>query len=313
MRYKWLSQFVGLIIFVFILYKVNLRNVLALLRGAQFTVLSLAAALTLLFVVLKALRWKYLLSMQGIHYETRGCILAYLGSMYIGLVTPGRLGDFIKIGYLKMDTGVSVGRGFSSVFADRLFDLFVLTSMALSGALALALGKNVLIIILCWVFINIFTVFVLLHERFGKQVICRLFKLFVPKHKGDKLEGQFEEFYSGVEGLKKVGILIPTLLTVLIYSILYVQCYLIARALGISITLLNIAFCISAANLISLLPISISGIGTRDATMIALFSILQLSRESALSFSITFLFISNVSACIIGLIAWLLKPLKVRA
>ncbi|MCX5752609.1 MAG: lysylphosphatidylglycerol synthase domain-containing protein, partial [Candidatus Krumholzibacteria bacterium] len=90
------------------------------------------------------------------------------------------------------------------------------------------------------------------------------------------------------------------------------QCYLIADALDISISFLNIAFCISAANLISLLPISISGIGTRDATMIAMFSMLHLSRESAVSFSIMFLFISNISACVIGAIAWFRKPLKVR-
>ena len=312
MRYRWLSQLIGLIIFVFILYKVDLKSVVSRLYGAHLAILLIALALTLCFVVLKAIRWKYLLAMQGIDYEPKECVLAYLASMYLGLVTPGRVGDFMKVLYLRTDKGVTLGRGFSSVFADRLFDLLILTSMALSGALALALTRSLLMIILSWIFIYLLTVLIFLNERFGRRVIGRLFRIFVPKNKGNSLEGQFEEFYAGMERLKKVNILVPLLLSVLIFLILYVQCYLIAIALSIPISLLHISFCISAANLLALLPISVSGIGIRDATMIAMFSILRLSRESALSFSITFLFVSNISACVVGAIAWFLKPLKVR-
>jgi len=312
MRHKWLLHLIGVFMFVYILYKVDMKNVFSLLLGARYAVLAIALALTVGFVVLKALRWKYLLAMQGIDYEAKDCLLAYLASMYAGLVTPGRLGDFVKVIYLRTDKGVTLGRGFSSVFADRLFDLLILIAMAFSGALALALTRNMLIVILSWILVFMATVFVFLNGRLGRRIVRALFRVFMPKKMGSGLEVQFEEFYSGIGQLKRIEIFVPLLLSVLTYLILYIQCYLIANALDISITVLNIAFCISAANLISLLPISISGIGTRDVTLIAMFSILHLSRESALSFSIMFLFVSNISACVIGAIAWFLKPLKVR-
>jgi glycosyltransferase 2 family protein len=312
MRHKWLFQLIGGVIFVIILFKVNLKNVFTLLSSASFPLLAVAVALTVVFVVLKALRWQYLLAMQGVDYETKECMLAYLGSMYVGLVTPGRLGDFIKVIYLKTDKGLTFGSGFASVLADRLFDLFMLISMAFSGALALALGRNMLIVILCWILLFGGFLLVVFHERFGKRIVGALFRIFTPKGRDVRLNDQFEDFYSGIEKFKSIRMTIPFLLTILIYLLLYVQCYLIARALHIDITFLNIAFCISAANLVSLLPISISGIGTRDATMIAMFAILGLSKESALSFSIVFLFVSNISACVIGAIAWFRKPLNVK-
>jgi uncharacterized protein (TIRG00374 family) len=312
MRHKWLFQLIGVLVFVYILHKVNLRNVISLMFGARYAVLAVALVLTLGFVLLKALRWKYLLAMQGIDYETKDCFLAYLSSMYVGLVTPGRIGDFVKVIYLRTDKGVTLGRGFSSVFADRLFDLFILIAMAFSGAVTLAMTRNMLVVILSWIALFLLTVGIFLNERVGRPMVRALFKVFTPK-KAAGIEIHFEDFYSGIERFKKPGILVPLLLSVLTYAILYVQCYLITYALDIPITPLNVAFSISAANLISLLPISISGIGTRDATLIAIFSILHLSRESALSFSIMFLFISNISACIVGAIAWFRKPIRVRA
>jgi uncharacterized protein (TIRG00374 family) len=313
MRHKWLFQLIGVLIFAFILYKVNIKAVIHLFRDAHFTVLLLALIITVPFIILKAVRWRYLLAMQGIEYGAKDSMLAYLGSMYMGLVTPGRLGDFIKVIYLKTDMGVTLGKGFSSVITDRLFDLLILISMAISGVLAFALSRNMLIIVLAWLFIYLLIVLVFFNERIGKKAMGILFRIFMPRRKGGDFELQFRDFYLGMKEFKRIELIIPLLLSLLTYSILYVQCYMIAYSLNISISLLNIAFCISTANLISLLPISISGIGTRDATMIAMFSMLQLSRESALSFSIMFLFISNISACAVGALAWFRKPVQVKA
>jgi uncharacterized protein (TIRG00374 family) len=312
MRHKWLFQLIGIAIFVIILFKINLKNVIALIWSASLPPLVIAVCLTAVFVALKALRWKYLLAMQGIDYETKDCVLAYLGSMYMGLVTPGRLGDFIKVIYLRTDKGLTYGSAFSSVLADRMLDLFVLISMAFSGALALALARNMLIVILSWILAFAVFMLIVFHERFGKRIVGTLFRVLMPKGKGIRLHEQFEDFYAGVERFKSVRISIPLLVTTVIYLVLYLQCYLLAQAMRIPITFLNLAFCISAANLVSLLPISISGIGTRGATLIAMFAILRLSREAAMSFSIMFLFVSNISACVIGAIAWFAKPLDVK-
>ena len=56
-----------------------------------------------------------------------------MSSIYIGFVTPGRLGEFVKAVYLKSDKGLSLSKGMSSVLVDRLFDLYLLIILGLIG------------------------------------------------------------------------------------------------------------------------------------------------------------------------------------
>ena len=46
--------------------------------------------------------------------------LIYMSSLYIGFLTPGELGEFVKVLYLTNDKKISIGAGFSSVLTDRL-------------------------------------------------------------------------------------------------------------------------------------------------------------------------------------------------
>lgn len=313
MRRKWLFQLIGILLFVLILWKLNLRIVFSILANTQPIVLLLALSLSIPFVLLKVVRWRYLLRMQAIDYDFKNSLLAYLGSMYLGLVTPGRIGDFAKVLHLKSDKRVPLSEGFSSVFVDRLFDLLIVVSMACAGGLAFALSRNILVVIFVFLLLFLAIVFVLLNARIGKPLISVLFRAVLPRKYGDAAEVRFATFYNGIEQFKNLKIVYPLFLSLLGYSIFFVQCYLIAVSLNIQITFLNVAFCISTANMVSLIPISISGIGTRDATVISIFSVLNLSKEAALAFSIMFLFISNLSACIVGAIAWFKKPVEVKA
>ena len=87
-------------------------------------------------------------------------------------------------------------------------------------------------------------------------------------------------------------------------------CYLLAIGLNIPVSFFYLASCVSISNIISLLPVSVSGIGTRDVLLIALFSQVGLSAESAVGFSFMFLvFFSGMSA-LFGFIAWTLNPIS---
>ncbi len=313
MKRKWLFQLIGIVLFLFILYKLDLGNAISIISGADLTTLLLALLLTIPFVLLKSLRWSCLLRLQKIDYPFRSSTLAYLSSMYLGLVTPGRIGDFAKVLYLKNEQDISFSRGFSSVFVDRLFDLLILLLMACAGVLTFALPTNVLLILLVILLLLAAGIVVFTVDSVGRRLIHFLLKLVLPRKRQDIARDKFDIFYSAVQQLKKPGIINALLLSVAAYAIFYLQCYLIARSVNISISYLNAAFSISTANLVSLLPISISGIGTRDATLISIFSVLDLSKESALVFSILFLFISNISTCLIGAVAWFVKPVDIKS
>tara|TARA_B100000427_G_C15460098_1_gene573624 strand:- start:997 stop:1215 length:219 start_codon:yes stop_codon:yes gene_type:complete len=63
------------------------------------------------------------------------------------------------------------------------------------------------------------------------------------------------------------------------------------------------------SNLVSFLPISISGLGTRDATLIFLFSLINIQSELALSYSLLIFFTIFLAGGLFGYFCWWIKPL----
>jgi hypothetical protein len=64
---------------------------------------------------------------------------------------------------------------------------------------------------------------------------------------------------------------------------------------------------ISAAIFVGLIPISISGIGTRDFVLIMIFSRVGLTEEQAVTFSLTFIGVYIIIG-LAGLVCWLSAP-----
>ncbi|MBA7640673.1 hypothetical protein ES703_48344 [subsurface metagenome] len=126
------------------------------------------------------------------------------------------------------------------------------------------------------------------------------------------MDESVNDFYSGIEELKKSRLVIPLLITIFAYIIFYTQGYLIAKSLSIPVSFFYLVFCLSLASLVALIPISIFGIGTRDATLIVLFSTQGLTEEAAVSLSLALLFVFYVSVGGMGALAWLKRPVNLN-
>jgi uncharacterized membrane protein YbhN (UPF0104 family) len=64
--------------------------------------------------------------------------------------------------------------------------------------------------------------------------------------------------------------------------------------------------------LVELIPISVSGIGTRDAAVVFFFSVLGIGSAEAVSFSLIYLIFGTYFNALVGFIAWLANPAKLR-
>src|SRR5215468_10336716 len=78
--------------------------------------------------------------------------MSFLTSLYLGMLTPGRVGDVLRAQYLRHDLGVPYAEGVASVVVDRLLDLYVLVVFVALGAVtwagvaATVLGPLVLLV-----------------------------------------------------------------------------------------------------------------------------------------------------------------------
>lgn len=308
---KWALRSIGLALFVFLLVRYQVLESLLSLDMASAGLLLAAIALNVPQIVLKVVRWRYLLSVQGIRYPQLPATLAYFGSIFIGLLTPGRLGEFIKSVHVQRDCGVSSGRAFSSVLADRLFDLAALFVVGAAAIAALAVSDaGTWIVLLAFAALLTASVALFVHPR-GFALLARLAeklrlgKLFRP-------EGWLADLHEGLAALPARGVIVAVLLTAAAYAVFYLQCWLVARAAGLPVGPFEVAFAVTLGSLVTLLPISVSGVGTRDAAIVSYLSSAGASGEVALAFSILIFVIFYVGGALFGLIAWTIKPVPLE-
>src|SRR5262249_8562882 len=108
-------------------------QMLAAIASASALPLVAAVLLNLANIHLKVVRWNVLLKTRGIRYPERRAWPAFLTSLYVGMLTPGRVGDVLRAQYLKHDLGVPYAEGLASVVMDRLCDLYVLVAFVAVG------------------------------------------------------------------------------------------------------------------------------------------------------------------------------------
>jgi len=303
-------KLVGIILFIFILTRIDLRSFSGLLKNIDMYYFIAAALLLFPMLFIRAYRWNYIKRTQKINYRLWDSILMYGSGIYIGLLTPGRIGDFIKVLYLKND-GNSVGKSFVSVFADRISDLLFLIAFGYLGMFFFMdlFKKQVYFLFILFLAVLLIVVFVVANKKLTKKLVRKLFWFFVPSKYKEKVKVSFNDFYINLKILNRMSILKIFIMTVFAWAIYFVQVFFLAKALGISISFIYLSICACISALIALIPISISGIGTRDMTFIILFSLLAIEKEFAVAVSMLILFTSVLMA-LIGLACWLKKPVR---
>lgn len=305
----WAPRLLGLILLVVLLTRLDLHQVYQTLRQAN-PFLMIVAVLTIIpLILVKTIRWQVILRSQDIRFPFWPAFLAYFGSLFIGLLTPGRLGEFVKAIHVSREGQVSAARAFSSVLADRLFDLYallcvggmaLLTLTADKTGLGVVLGAIALITVPIMLFLNETTFGWL--QRSGSKWGGRLAQwLFGPT-------GWLQEIREGLRQLTFAKLMITIGLTALAYLIFFGQGYLLALALELPVGFSSVSYAIALGSLVTLLPISISGLGTREAAMIAYLGTVGVTAEVALSFSLLVFLIFYIGGGLMGAIAWWIKP-----
>jgi uncharacterized protein (TIRG00374 family) len=259
----------------------------------------------ILEIAVKALRWQCILSSLGIFIsKTKSLSLHWLG-IFVGVVTPGRLGELIKIYFLK-DKGQSAFRSFFSVILDRIIDIFVLLFFGFlifvfflrSIGIYMMILSAILLLIIIFIFL-LFDQRSWLHKFFG-----RVIKKVFPVDFADYSHFSFKSLWQGIKNLEKKQVLFFLIYLTIGWLFYFLARYLIALALGLELSFLSVAVISILVAIVTILPISVAGLGTREAAIIYLFGLFALNKETALLFSL-FVFAIDMLVVSLGIIPYL--------
>lgn len=104
------------------------------LAGTDFSIILCVIGLYLINGVVKAARWQVLLRSFGSEVPFKRLYLFILIGLMVNNTTPGRVGgEPVRAYLLRQEDETPMGQGLSAIFVERIMDLVVLLSMALTG------------------------------------------------------------------------------------------------------------------------------------------------------------------------------------
>lgn len=304
-----LPRTIGLILLGFLLQQLDIHYLIDTLKQAQLRTILIATILLILLIAIKTVRWQAILDALHLSLPWREAYLAYFASIFIGFLTPGRLGEFGRAFYVHDEGSSQSGMAISSVLADRLFDLYTLLLVGGAAIFSIGTAQYRLWMVLFFL-LTLLPLVLFLNDRTFNWLQNAAGRLGRYGRRLFDADGWLVGIRHGLlkMGTKAIGICI--VLTIAAYAVYFTQCFLLSKSLALDVNFSVIMFSVALGSLITLLPFSISGLGTREATIVAYLSTVGVAAEKALSFSFLVFVTFYVVGGLVGAMAWLLHPIQ---
>lgn len=304
-----LLRLLGPLLLVLVIVKLPDRDALITQVSAAFGwELLLAVALNLVAIWLKVVRWRGLLATRQISYGFKPAWLAFTAVLYVGLLTPGRVGDVLRVKYLRAATGASYADGLASIAVDRICDIYVLLGFVAMGvarfsqALVGDLGR------VTWIGVALCSLAPLIVLVPGvSDSIMRVTWSKLAKH--DAAGDGMDRFLASLRTQAMRGAPLAVPLTVAAFVVNYVQGWLVIRAMGLNLGFIDVVALLALASLFSLVPISVSGVGVRELLFSVVFPTLGQTPQSGVSYGLLIFAVIYVPLVAYGFVSWQVAPL----
>ena len=285
-----LSAAITIGIFILLFHKIPLGEVVNTIKKANFKIILLILGISLISnTVISAKRWKLILERLGCTISLKESLFIKLGSDSVVSLLPIKIGEFSRMEYLKRLKNISYSKSLISIISEYFLNIFMLILFAITGAV-----------------IHLFQGSRLNVSVSSLRTLLPSFLLFSEKsHTASNTNIKLINNYFGLFK-KSLGGLMMSLRSpsILFYSFLFmlaeiVNIYLLSRALHYPFPLYNIVLFVPIVILISSLPLTIAGLGLREAVVILFF--LKLAPfQVLLSLGILYSFTEQLFPMIIG-------------
>lgn len=270
---------------VFLISKINFNNLVEIFASSN---ILLFIIITTIFLVLNSIffsfRWQQTLNIIGYSISFKKALILSMASYPISKITPLNSGDLARAYFLKNQISISKNSG--AIVMERLFDFLILALFAIIGGITV---QNIYSII-TGVTVGI--------AIFGLLLLGQKIKLRKKGQIYDRIRN-FLQVFKNVQ-YKPKNIIYILFFTILIWFDIMIYIKLVFFILGYNIPLFLIMALQPLVILLAIVPITLSGIGSREMVMIFLYQGLA-PDPIILSVGLTFSMVAVIILSIIGL------------
>jgi hypothetical protein len=271
----------GVGIVAYLLWRVGPGQVAVLVQGLDPYWLLAAVAVQLLAKVVWALRWSALLRLFSLRPPLVGLIRAVLVGLFFNNFLPTSVGGDLYRAYWVADGEVGYARSLFLVLMERVIGLITLAYVALPALVVLLLGAGLgLDGAVLWIGVVLLALcgsLLLLHPR----VLPRLLG-WLSERRGGRLGVPVDLLIESFAALGRPGALrwqiISASFGVQLMGIAFYYC--LGRSLSLALSLGHYFVLAPLVALLTMIPISLNGIGVREGSLIVLTAALGASVEA---------------------------------
>lgn len=309
---RWLKPAVTLVLYVLVFYWTDAGASLARLGGARLDLVTAAVLLYMAGQSLSAWRWQLLLGPVGLRAAYPRLLGFYFTGMFFNLFLPTIIGgDAVKAVLLARETG-EPARATSSVFMERNVGLCSLLVVAIAAAHAappvtlfgLRLTALVWMLAAGYALANLMLFRPHVYRIADRVVGATPLARFRPR--AASLYGAIEPYTSAWR-----PIVAAFLLSFAHQVVVIAVVFLGARALALDVPLAALAVFVPLVSLAGMIPVSVNGLGVREALYVLLFGRVGVPADAAVSLALLYLGVTLL-ASLPGGVAYLMQPVPAR-
>jgi uncharacterized protein (TIRG00374 family) len=229
----------------------------------------LALALFAPQIALSAYRWRRMTARMA-PASMREAAALVLAASALNIFLPSKMGDLAKALFLKRQGKLGLSRGTNVVVFERYLDLCALALVTLLGIFCSRPWSQV-----SWAGLGVAALLLAPLAFFFRKEFDGLFKLRVPGagRLAGKAANLVAEARAYLDELRqnKAELFFLFALSLCLWFLHLIQFHVVFAALGAGVSVFDVFRLVPLAILFGLLPVTVAGVGTRDAALLYLF------------------------------------------
>jgi glycosyltransferase 2 family protein len=294
---RWTRPAVSLALLALIASQIDLSEFLALVFGGSLPGMALAFLVGLTLVWMAAYRWYFLVGpVLGVRFST--FLNLIFVSTFVGLFLPGTLGaEAVRIlGLARRQASLAVAG--ASIVVDRLLSLF--SQFALALALLAFAPAGLPAELSLWAAIGMVALVAAAAAVMSRR--CRaLARLVLSLGVLQRLAPMADGVFDALDAYRDVPRMLIALVLALVFQVQRAAfLWTCAYALGIDIGLSHLLIAIPVVSVIEMIPLTLAGLGTREAAFVLVLQNFGLAPAEAVAISLLAFFLGVVLASLPG-------------
>jgi glycosyltransferase 2 family protein len=309
---RWLKPIVSLSLYAFIFWFTDVGATWRRIAGARFEFIAAAALLYAAGQALSAWRWQVLTRPLQLLVSYRQLLSFYFIGMFFNLFLPTIVGgDAVKAWLLARETG-AVARSTVSVFMERNLGLLALLTIAIVAAAwappVEVLGVPILLLTLV-LFAGFAAVNLVLLNRGAYALADRLIAATPLARLRPRAASLYDAItpYAGAPREIAWAVVLSLAFQGIVIGVVFLN----ARALHHDFPLSAVAVFVPLISLGGMLPVSVNGLGVREALYVLLFGRIGAAPELSIALALVYLAVT-FAASLPGGILYALQDSRVR-